>query len=94
MLFAGTAQDSGGGLDYVQVSTDGGQTWHLASGGGSWSYSFSPAQNGPLTALVRAADSGEVAQRAQSVSMRAGKLHTEMRRTRSTQSLPISTDKY
>ncbi|MBP7149090.1 MAG: immune inhibitor A [Acidobacteria bacterium] len=56
VLFAGTAQDSGGGLDYVQVSTDGGQTWHLASGGGSWSYSFSPAQNGPLTALVRAAD--------------------------------------
>ena len=44
-------------------------------------------------ALARAADSREVAVRAQSVSMRAGKLRTEMRRTRSTQSLPNSTDK-
>ena len=44
-------------------------------------------------ALVRATGSREAAVRAQSVSMRAGKLRTEMRRTRITQSLPISTDK-
>ena len=53
---SGTAQDVGAGLDYVQLSFDGGTTWILAAGGGSWSYSFAPTQNGEIAALVRAAD--------------------------------------
>ncbi len=56
ILLSGTAQDVGAGIDYVQVSTDGGATWQLASGAGSWSYSFAPGQNGDVTALARVAD--------------------------------------
>ncbi len=56
VILSGTASDSGSGLDYVQVSVDGGATWQLAAGAGSWSHAFSPRQNGDVKALVRAAD--------------------------------------
>ena len=38
----GTASDTGGGrVAAVEVSTDGGSTWHPATGTTSWSYAFS-----------------------------------------------------
>lgn len=54
----GTATDSGGGrVGGVEVSTDGGQTWHPASGRSSWAYMFSPnLASGPLTIKSRATD--------------------------------------
>ncbi len=56
ITLSGTASDERSGVDYVQVSTDGGKTWQLASGATNWSYAFAPKQNGPVTALARAVD--------------------------------------
>jgi hypothetical protein len=56
VMFAGTAADDFAGLDYVQWSADGGATWNLTTGAGSWNFSFFPQQNGALQVLVRAAD--------------------------------------
>ena len=51
----GTASDTGGGrVAGVEVSTDGGTTWHPASGHESWSYTFTPATTGSLTIRSRA----------------------------------------
>ncbi len=54
---SGTAQDSGGGVVAgVEVSTDDGQTWHLATGTTSWTYSW-VVHGHPTTRLrVRAVD--------------------------------------
>jgi hypothetical protein len=53
----GSAADSGGGVvGGVEVSTDGGTTWHPATGRGSWSYSWTPTIAGPTTILSRAVD--------------------------------------
>jgi uncharacterized membrane protein len=54
---SGSAADAGGGVvGGVEVSSDGGVTWHPASGRESWSWSFTPAATGPLTLRVRAVD--------------------------------------
>jgi methionine-rich copper-binding protein CopC len=59
----GTATDSGGGVVAgVEVSTDGGSTWHPATTMSSannsvtWSYTWSAAGNGPVTIEARASD--------------------------------------
>jgi len=53
----GTATDAGGGVvGGVEVSVDGGATWHPASGRGSWSYSWTPSASGPATIRSRAVD--------------------------------------
>jgi hypothetical protein len=53
----GTAQDFGGGVvGGVEVSVDGGATWHPAVGRENWSYAFTPATSGTLTAQSRAVD--------------------------------------
>ena len=53
----GTAQDLGGGVVAgVEVSTDGGATWHPAAGTDSWSYTFYPAGPGTLVIRSRAVD--------------------------------------
>jgi phosphodiesterase/alkaline phosphatase D-like protein len=53
----GTATDLGGGVvGGVEVSVDGGQSWHPATGRGSWSYSWTPITSGPATIQVRATD--------------------------------------
>ena len=53
----GTAVDSGGGqVAGVEVSTDGGTSWHPANGTESWSYVFTPLVLGPMTIQVRAID--------------------------------------
>ena len=59
---SGTATDSGGGVVAgVEVSTDGGQTWHPALGRQNWSYSWSPSVVGIAVLQSRAVDdSGNV----------------------------------
>ena len=54
---SGTATDSGGGtVGGVEVSTDGGTSWHPATGRGTWSYSWRPANVGQVTLEARATD--------------------------------------
>ncbi|MFJ9823586.1 DUF4082 domain-containing protein [Streptomyces sp. NPDC101160] len=54
---SGTASDTGGGVvARVEVSTDGGTTWHAADGTTSWSYTWTPMAQGPVTLKVRAVD--------------------------------------
>jgi hypothetical protein len=53
----GTAADTGGGrVGGVEVSVDGGASWHPADGRESWSYTFTPASTGQPAILSRAAD--------------------------------------
>ncbi len=57
VVISGTATDSGGGVVAgVEVSTDGGNTWHPAPGRSSWSYTWNPSILGSATILSRAAD--------------------------------------
>src|SRR5207247_6217812 len=58
----GTASDAGGGIvGGVEISVDGGTTWHPAVGRANWSYSWPPATNGSTTIKSRAAaDSGHL----------------------------------
>ena len=55
-LITGTARDIGGHVGGVEVSTDGGTTWHAAAGWTNWSYAWSPLNAGPATILSRAVD--------------------------------------
>lgn len=53
----GTATDTGGGVvGGVEVSTDGGATWHRASGRETWSYRWNVTGFGPVTIKARATD--------------------------------------
>ncbi|MCC6457395.1 MAG: DUF4082 domain-containing protein [Caldilineaceae bacterium] len=54
---SGSAVDAGGGLvGGVEVSVDGGATWHPAEGRESWSYSWTPTTLDPLNIRSRAVD--------------------------------------
>ncbi|HTT17835.1 MAG TPA: N,N-dimethylformamidase beta subunit family domain-containing protein [Candidatus Sulfotelmatobacter sp.] len=53
----GTATDSGGGVvGGVEISLDGGNTWHPATGRGSWTYSWTPTSLGSFMLESRATD--------------------------------------
>ncbi len=53
----GTAQDRGGGVvAEVEVSIDGGVTWHRATGKDNWTYVFTTRGIGPISILSRAVD--------------------------------------
>lgn len=53
----GTAADAGGGLvAVVEVSTDGGTSWHRATGYNNWTYSWTPLVAGAYTIRSRAVD--------------------------------------
>jgi hypothetical protein len=52
----GTATDTAGVVGAVEVSTDGGTTWHAATGSATWSYSWTPTAGGPATIKSRAVD--------------------------------------
>lgn len=53
----GTAADTGGGVvGGVEVSTDGGATWHPATGRESWTYTYQATGLGPVTLRSRAVD--------------------------------------
>jgi hypothetical protein len=56
IVIAGTAVDSGGVVAAVEVSVDGGATWHRANGRASWSYSWTPTAAGAVTVRSRAVD--------------------------------------
>lgn len=54
---SGTAQDSGGGVvGGVEISADGGRTWHPANGRETWTYSWFPKTAGTATLISRAVD--------------------------------------
>jgi hypothetical protein len=53
----GTASDGGNGrVAAVEVSTDGGATWHPAVGRNAWSYTWFAVQSGSATLKCRAVD--------------------------------------
>jgi len=57
ITISGTAVDSGGGVvGGVEVSADGGNTWHPAAGRASWTYSWTPSALGATTIRSRATD--------------------------------------
>jgi len=56
VAITGTATDQGGKVGGVEVSTDGGATWHPASGRANWSYDWTPTQPGVVTLRARAVD--------------------------------------
>jgi hypothetical protein len=57
VIISGTASDTGGGVvGGVEVSVDGGNTWHPAIGRASWSYSWLPSGLGSFTIKSRAVD--------------------------------------
>jgi hypothetical protein len=57
VTISGTATDAGGGVvGVVEVSTDGGTTWHRANGRSTWSYSWKVSGTGDVTLKSRAVD--------------------------------------
>jgi hypothetical protein len=57
ITITGTASDAGGGVVAgVEVSVDGGVSWHPAVGRTSWSYTWTPAVSGPTVIKSRATD--------------------------------------
>jgi hypothetical protein len=52
----GFASDVGGRVGGVEVSLDGGATWHRATGTTSWTYNWTPASGGNYTIESRATD--------------------------------------
>ena len=59
VVISGTASDAGTGngkVGSVEVSTDGGATYHRANGLDTWAYNWTPTTMGPATVKVRASD--------------------------------------
>ena len=57
ITISGTATDTGGGVVAgVEVSVDGGTTWHPASGRGTWTYNWTPGTSGTAVLRSRAVD--------------------------------------
>jgi hypothetical protein len=56
VTITGTATDAGGVVAAVEVSTDGGATWHPAAGAVAWRYGWTPSASGTTTVMARAAD--------------------------------------
>jgi hypothetical protein len=57
ITIAGTARDEGGGtVAGLEVSVDGGGSWHPASGTTSWTYTWTPVSSNQVTIRSRAVD--------------------------------------
>ena len=56
VIISGTASDTGGTVGGVEVSVDGGATWHPAIGRAAWSYTWTPDATGTATIKSRAVD--------------------------------------
>jgi Domain of unknown function (DUF4082)/Bacterial Ig-like domain/Bacterial Ig domain len=57
VTITGTAADTGGGIVAgVEVSVDGGATWHPAKGTDNWSYTWNVSGYGPVVLKARATD--------------------------------------
>jgi hypothetical protein len=63
VTISGTATDTGGGVvGGIEISVDGGITWHPATGRENWSYAWTPSSSGSVTIKSRAVDdSGNLA---------------------------------
>src|SRR5262249_8190911 len=76
VTISGTASDAGGGVvGGVEVSVDGGATWHPANGRASWTYGWTPGTSGSVTIRSRAVDDSgnlEVPSAGVSVTVGAG----------------------
>ena len=73
VTISGTATDVGGQVAGVEVSTDGGTTWHPATGRANWTYSWGVQAAGNVTILSRAVDdSGNLEKPGPGVSVTAG----------------------
>ena len=69
----GTATDAGGGrVGGVEVSLDGGTSWHPASGRESWRYTWTPSAAGQVTLMARASDDSANLGSATSATIRVG----------------------
>jgi hypothetical protein len=56
VTITGTASDTNGLVAGVEVSGDGGVTWHPATGRSNWTYAWTPNTTGSITLLSRAVD--------------------------------------
>src|SRR5262249_45485765 len=56
VTITGTASDAGGRVAGIEVSTDGGATWHPAAGTTNWSYTWKAAGPGTHVIEARATD--------------------------------------
>ena len=56
LTISGTASDIGGTVAGVEVSVDGGTSWHPATGGATWTYDWVPGVQGLATIKSRAVD--------------------------------------
>jgi hypothetical protein len=56
VTLSGTATDVGGVVGGVEVSVDGGTTWRIATGRGTWTYLWTPSVIGSVTLKTRAVD--------------------------------------
>ncbi|MCK1335491.1 DUF4082 domain-containing protein [Bradyrhizobium sp. 38] len=56
VTITGTASDAGGRVAGIEVSTDGGTTWHPASGTTNWSYTWLASGSGTRVIEARATD--------------------------------------
>ncbi|MDP9374980.1 MAG: DUF4082 domain-containing protein, partial [Chloroflexota bacterium] len=56
VTISGTATDASGVVGGVEVSTDGGTTWHSATGTANWTYTWNPPGTGTFTIRTRATD--------------------------------------
>jgi hypothetical protein len=59
VVISGTASDvatGNGKVGSIEVSTDGGATWHRANGLDTWTYNWTPSTMGPASVRVRASD--------------------------------------
>jgi hypothetical protein len=73
VTISGTATDSGGQVAGIEVSTDGGTSWHPAAGTSSWTYSWIVHGTPSATIKTRAVDdSGNVESSSPSVTVNVG----------------------
>jgi len=56
VVIMGTASDANGQVGGVEISTDGGATWHAATGRGNWSYQWTPLAVDTYNIRSRAVD--------------------------------------
>jgi methionine-rich copper-binding protein CopC len=70
VTISGSATDVGGVVAGVELSTDGGVTWHPANGRGTWTYTWTPNTPGQYSLRARAVDdSGNLQNPAASVAV-------------------------
>lgn len=56
LIVSGTASDGGGRVGGIEVSVDGGTSWHPATGRDAWSFAWTPGVPGIVTIRSRAVD--------------------------------------